>query len=279
MSTITVTKPKPFVKWVGGKRQIIEKLRTRLPKSYNEYYEPFIGGGALLFALRPPQATINDLNSELINTYKIIKNSVNELINQLDNNRNEEDYFYTLRKKQPSELSEVERASRFIFLNKTCFNGLWRVNKKGEFNAPFGRYKNPNYRDEDTLRAVSDYLNDFEISIRCGDFEKVVEDAQKDDFIYFDPPYQPVSSTANFTSYHKRGFNEYDQVRLAETFRRLDGIGCHVMLSNSDTDFIKELYKNFVIDIVSAKRAINCKGNGRSGAKEVIVRNYIGEQK
>jgi len=274
MSTIITTKPKPFVKWVGGKRQIMEKLRIRLPESYSEYYEPFVGGGALLFGLQPEKATINDLNSELINTYKVIKNSVNELIGQLAIHDNREEYFYTLRAIQPEELSEIERAARFIFLNKTCFNGLWRVNKKGEFNAPFGRYKNPNYRDEDTLRAVSDYLNKAEVDILCDDFDKAVENAQGGDFIYFDPPYQPISTTANFTSYHKRGFNEYDQVRLAETFRRLDSIGCYVMLSNSDTSFIKELYKDFTIDIVSAKRAINCKGNGRSGAKEVIIRNY-----
>ncbi|HUT99554.1 MAG TPA: Dam family site-specific DNA-(adenine-N6)-methyltransferase, partial [bacterium] len=183
-------------------------------------------------------------------------------------------YFYNVRSIDPNELSKVERASRFIFLNKTCYNGLWRVNRKGKFNAPFGSYKTPTILDEDNLLSVSEYLNSAEIIIRSADFSRAIEDTKSGDFIYFDPPYQPISDTAHFTKYNGSGFDEYEQQRLAEDFRCLDNRGCFVMLSNSNTDLINDLYSDYSITVIKANRAINCKGDKRTGATELIVTNY-----
>jgi DNA adenine methylase len=270
-----VAKPKPFVKWAGGKRQLIKVLTNNLPPSYNRYIEPFVGGGALLFEVLPYKAIINDINTELINAYTVIKDDIDALIEDLKKHKNEEEYYYKIRSLDPEKLSAVERASRFIYLNKTCFNGLYRENSKGKFNVPFGKYKNPKILDEENLRAVSEYLNTAEISILNLDYKEVCKLAKKGDFVYLDPPYYPISKSSSFTKYHKLDFTERDQMELTEVFRELDRKGCYVMLSNSNTKFIRELYKEYEIWEVSANRFINCKGDKREKVNiEVLIKNY-----
>jgi len=270
-----VAKPKPFVKWAGGKRQLTKVLTNNLPPSYNRYIEPFVGGGALLFEVLPYKAIINDINTELINAYTVIKDDIDALIEDLKKHKNEEEYYYKIRSLDPEKLSAVERASRFIYLNKTCFNGLYRENSKGKFNVPFGKYKNPKILDEENLRAVSEYLNTAEISILNLDYKEVCKLAKKGDFVYLDPPYYPISKSSSFTKYHKLDFTERDQMELTEVFRELDRKGCYVMLSNSNTKFIKELYKEYEIWEVSANRFINCKGDKREKVNvEVLIKNY-----
>ncbi|MCM3055724.1 MULTISPECIES: DNA adenine methylase [Bacillaceae] len=269
----------PFLKWAGGKRQLLPEIRKYIPKRIGTYYEPFLGGGAVLFDLQPKKAVINDINSELINTYLVIKNNVDELIEDLRKHENTSDYYYKIRdldrdKNRFSKLSDVEKASRLIYLNKTCFNGLFRVNSQGQFNVPFGRYKNPNIVNEFVLRAVSHYLNNNEVKILNGDFADAVSSAKKGDFVYFDSPYDPVSETASFTGYTLGGFNKDEQIRLRDLFVDLDKRGCKVLLSNSATDFIKDLYKDYHIEIVSATRNINSIASKRGKIDEVLVMNY-----
>jgi len=266
------TRPKPFVKWAGGKKQLLPELLARVPDKFGTYFEPFVGGGALFFALLPEKAVLADKNQELINAYLVVRDHVDELIESLKKHRNERQYYYRLRSLNPETLPPVERASRFIFLNKTCYNGLWRVNSKGRFNVPFGKYKNPRICDEENLRAVSEVLK--KKIILHTDFENAVENASAGDFIYFDPPYFPLNETANFTRYTTEDFGVQEQKRLAEVFRKLDRQGCLLMLSNSDTDFIKELYSGYRINTVTAKRYINCKGSRRTGTTELIITNY-----
>ncbi len=268
-------KPRPFVKWAGGKRQIVNELIRRIPKNFKTYFEPFVGGGALLFELMPQKAVIGDTNEELINAYMVIRDDVENLIEDLKTHINDKSYYYHIRSINPEHLDPVKRASRFIYLNRTCYNGLWRVNSKGEFNVPFGKYKNPKICDEENLRAVSQYLNRADIEILCADYRKILETAKKGDFIYLDPPYAPVSKTANFTSYTENRFSTKDQEELSEIFRELDRKGCFVMLSNSDTDFIKSLYKGYVLEKVTANRHINCVASKRTNHVEVIIRNFI----
>lgn len=271
---------RPFVKWVGGKRQLLSDINRLRPKKFGTYYEPFVGGGAVLLHLQPKVARVADVNEELVNLYKVIRDNPEALIEDLDKHVNEEDYFYEIRSiDRDSEayqaLTDIARASRIIFLNKTCFNGLYRVNNSGEFNAPFGRYKNPAINDKDTIRAVHRYLagNDFEID--NADFEKCVSGAKKGDFVYFDPPYDPVSDSANFTGYSRGGFNRSDQRRLRDLCDRLDKKGVNFMVSNSSTDFIKNIYSEYPAPhIVKAKRAINSNGNDRGNVDEVIICNY-----
>lgn len=267
--------PRPFVKWAGGKRQLIEILRSNAPKNYKSYFEPFIGGGALLFAKLPNKGFISDINPELVNAYTVIRDDVEGLIRSLKRHKNEESHFYAVRAKDLAKMSEVQRASRFIFLNKTCFNGLYRENSKGQFNAPFGRYTNPNIADEKNLQAVSEYLNQSQITIAHQDYQATVRKAKKGDFVYFDPPYYPMSATASFTKYAKGDFNAQNQEELAEVYRNLANKGCHVMLSNSNTNFIKSLYKDFNLVEIEATRFINCKAEKRGkGFVEVLVKNY-----
>ena len=269
---------RPFLKWAGGKRQLLNVLKEHLPKKYKTYYEPFVGGGAFLFNLQPQNALINDSNEELINCYRVIKNSVNELIEDLRRHKNQEDYYYKMReldrKTSFDKKTPVQRASRIIYLNKTCYNGLFRVNSRGQFNVPFGRYKNPNILDEAVLRAVSNYLNENHVEILNGDFHKAVETARKGDFIYFDPPYDPVSNTASFTGYDINGFNRHEQERLKNTVDELDKKGCYVLLSNAYTDFIVDLYKDYERVRVSAIRAINSNAKKRGRVDEILVKNY-----
>lgn len=272
---IEYTPVKPFVKWVGGKRQLISILRSNAPKSYKSYIEPFIGGGALLFSIQPDKGVISDINLELINAYTVVRDDVEALIRSLKRHKNEEEHFYEVRAQKTSKMTPAQRASRFIFMNKTCFNGLYRENSKGQFNTPFGRYKNPNIADADNLRAVSEYLKQSKISIVHQDYKTTAMKAKKGDFVYFDPPYYPMSATASFTKYVKGDFNAQNQVELSEVFRALAKRGCHVMLSNSNTDFIKDLYKDFQLIEVEANRFINCQGANRGKqAVEVLVKNF-----
>ncbi|MCV6608132.1 MAG: DNA adenine methylase [Campylobacterales bacterium] len=268
---------KPFIKWVGGKRQLIPEIEKRLPKKFNNYIEPFIGGGALLFYLKPFNAIINDYNPELTNVYSVVKNSLNELVEDLKTHENNPEYYYKIRSKDrnPSYIneSEVKRASRFIYLNKTGFNGLYRVNRNGEHNVPFANYENPKILDEENLNECSHYLKN--VQILNGDFEKAVKENTKEgDFIYFDPPYVPINTTSSFTSYTDQGFDEDMQIRLKELCEYIDSIGGYFLLSNSDTDLVRELYKNFKIDRVLASRSVNSDGEKRGKVYEVLVKNY-----
>ena len=270
----------PFLKWVGGKRQIIPEILSHLPKNISSlnYCEPFIGGGALLFHLEPKRAIINDYNEELINVYKVIKNNLEELLIDLKKHQNTSEYFYQIRgiDRQPlfDELTNIQHASRIIYLNKTCFNGLYRVNSLGEFNSPFGRYTNPNIVNEPVLRAVSKYLNSSEITILNGDYEKVLNSVTADTFVYLDPPYHPISERYNFTGYVQGGWSEIHQIRLKKACDDLDKKGVKFLLSNSAAPFIKELYSEYKIHSINANRSINSVGEKRGQIEELLIKNY-----
>lgn len=274
-------KGKPFVKWAGGKRQIVDKLLMYAPDEFNTYYEPFVGGGALLFELSPKKAVINDSNKELINVYSVLRNEEKfkkmcSILNTYEKN-NSEEFYYELRNKDRNKssfdrLSDYKRAGRTIYLNKACFNGLYRVNSKNEFNVPFGKKTKVNTYDIGNLITVSNYLTMNDIKILNVDFEDSVKDAQKGDFIYFDPPYD--SETSIFNSYTEDGFGKEEQRRLAKVYKELSNKGCYVMLSNNNTTLIKELYKDFNIHIIEAKRSINSNGKKRGKVEEVIITNY-----
>lgn len=270
----------PFLKWVGGKRQLMSSIVEHLPddiKSY-KYIEPFIGGGAVLFHLQPENAIINDFNEELINVYKVIKQSPEELIADLRKHKNNPEYFYKIRSLDRSglfkKLTVVQKASRVIYLNKTCFNGLYRVNNAGEFNSPFGYYKNPNIINEPVIKAVSKFLNTHHIEIKSGDYSEVLKRADKKCFVYLDPPYHPVSESSNFTGYIRGGWNKDDQRNLKTACDALHKKGVKFLLSNSSSKFIKELYKDYKIIVVKANRAINSNGADRGEINEILVRNY-----
>lgn len=275
-------KPKPFVKWVGGKRQLLRQFRELglyPPDDFNPmtntYYEPFVGGGAVFFDLLPKNAELSDLNMELVTTYNVIKNNVDELVESLQKHIYNKEYYLSVRAQKIEDLSDVETASRFVFMNRTGFNGLYRVNKSGQFNVPFGRYNNPVICDEKNLRKVSGTLQD--VSITHQDYKKVLETAKSGDFIYLDPPYYPINATSSFTSYTAEGFLEKEQTELRDTFVKLHERGCFVMLSNSDTPFINELYSGLggiTINKITAGRSINSKGSGRGKITEVLVTNY-----
>lgn len=271
----------PVVKWVGGKRQLLGDLKKYTPSKINTYYEPFFGGGANLFAIQPKNAVINDLNDDLVTTYKVIKENVEELIETLKIHEanNTEEYFYKIRdldriSSTYSALGNLEKAARLIYLNKTCYNGLFRVNSSGQFNTPYGKYKNPNIVNEVVLRAVSKYFNDNNIQIISGDFASAVSNAKKGDFVYLDPPYDPVSNTASFTGYNEGGFNKNEQERLKLVCDELNKKGVKFLLSNSNTEFIKNLYKEYDIITVKAKRSINSNGNKRGEVEEVLIKNF-----
>ena len=269
----------PVLKWVGGKRQLLPSIKPMLPKRITSYCEPFVGGGAVLFDLQPKKAIVNDINSDLILVYTIIRDNVEALIELLETYPNEESFYYELRnidrdQTKYDKLSEIEKAARVIFLNKTCYNGLYRVNNAGEFNSPFGKYKNPNIVNAPVLRAVSAYFNSSEITFSTTDFELVLEQVRKGTFVYLDPPYDPVSDTSSFTGYSKGGFSREQQIQLRECCDRLNARGVKFMLSNSATDFIREQYSNYHITIVQAKRAINSVASKRGDVDEVIITNY-----
>lgn len=267
----------PFVKWAGGKRQLLPELVKRIPK-FTTYCEPFVGGGALLLHLQPQKAIVNDFNKELINTYIAIKDDIEQLIQYLLSYKNDSESYYKVRELDRSplfnNLSDTEKASRLIYLNKTCYNGLFRVNSQGEFNSPFGSYKSPNIVNEPILRAVHNYLNNAAITFLNGDFEIAVKNLKKGTFVYFDPPYDPVSTSSNFTGYTNVGFGRQEQVRLKNVCDELNSKGIKFLLSNSSTDFILDLYKEYKIEIIPAKRIINSNASLRGNIDEVLIRNY-----
>ena len=268
--------PKPFVKWAGGKRQLLNDLISNLPDDFNNYHEFFLGGGALYFKLWSmgliKKAYLNDANLELMNAYKVVQKRVDELIEELKNSKYKNDLssYYQIRSLEPAD--DVEEAARFIYLNKTAYNGLYRVNRAGKFNVPFGRYRNPKILDEDNLILVSEALKPA--TLLSGDFSGVVRYARRDDFAYFDPPYYPLSPTANFTSYTSDNFSPQDQERLKQTVDELTGMGVKVMVSNSYTDFITNLYNNYRQIEVFAKRAISCKAETRGDVSELVLLNW-----
>lgn len=269
----------PVVKWVGGKRQLLDDLTPLFPKNIVSYCEPFVGGGAVLFRLQPNVAYVNDINIELMQMYEVIRDNVEELILALGEHPNDEEHFYKVRdwdrdKEQYGQLTKVQKAARIIYLNKTCYNGLFRVNNAGEFNTPFGYYKNPNIVNAPTLRAVSSYFQKAQITFRCADYAEALDGVEKGTFVYLDPPYDPVSDTAGFTGYTKGGFNREEQIRLRQCCDELDRRGIKFMLSNSATDFIKEQYAAYHITTVKAKRAINSNAAKRGQVDELVVRNY-----
>ncbi len=269
----------PVVKWVGGKRQLLDTFKPLLPKRITTYCEPFLGGGALLFSLQPQKAFVNDINSDLIQVYTTIKDDVENLIAALSEYRNESDFFYYVRdwdrdKERYAKLTGVEKAARLIYLNKTCYNGLYRVNNAGEFNSPFGNYRNPNIINAPVLRAVSAYFNSADIHFTTVDYEEVLKKIPKGTFVYLDPPYDPVSETSAFTGYSKGGFSRDEQIRLRRCCDDLNARKIKFMLSNSSTDFIREQYAAYNITTVQAKRAINSVASGRGDVDEVVVRNY-----
>ena len=270
----------PILKWVGGKRQLLDSIEPLIPKC-STYYEPFLGGGAVLFCRQPAKAVINDSNQELMNVYLTIKEEPEALISKLEEHRekNCEDYFYHVRaldrdKQGFGYLTNVERAARIIYLNKTCYNGLFRVNSSGEFNSPWGRYKNPNITNETTIQALSDYFNQADITIKCGDYREALKGIRKGAFVYFDPPYVPISASASFTGYTAGGFGEQEQIALKEQCDALNARGIKFLLSNSACTFIEELYKDYIVEYVNAKRVINANPEKRGEIKETLVHNY-----
>lgn len=267
-------KVRPFVKWAGGKTQLLNELSRSVPKRYNTYYEPFVGSGALFFHLLPDRAAINDSNKELVNAYLVIKDKVEDLINHLRTHINCQKYYYRIRALDPNKLSDVERASRFIFLNRTCYNGLYRVNKRDQFNVPYGKYKNPKMCNQKNLRLVSKVLRAVDLQIKAKDYKEAICGTGKADFIYLDPPYYPISKHSDFKRYTKDFFYKEDHIKLAKEFSSLTKRGCYVMLSNSYCDFTLNLYKDFNCHVVRARRNINKNGNDRGEIKELIVTNY-----
>lgn len=259
---------KPFLKWAGGKTQLIPELSKYIPTSFNKYIEPFIGGGAFFFYLNPEKAIISDSNEELITTYKAVRDNVEEIIEILDGYKNEETFFYKIRSLNPNKLSDTERAARLIYLNKTCFNGLYRVNKRGEFNVPYGK-RNREFLNQEQLRDSSEFLHNAKILL--SDYLATLKkNAKKGDFIFLDPPYYPVGKYSDFKRYTKEFFYHDDHVILKEEFDRLVRIGCHVLLTNSDHPVVMELYKDYEIKIIETKRLISSNPKTRNG-KDIIV--------
>lgn len=272
---------RPFVKWAGGKTQILDELMQRIPNEFNNYFEPFVGGGAFFLKLEHPRSVINDINSELMTAYSVIKDkekfiALKKLLLQYEEKHNEEFYYEVrARDRDPSfsTLSDVEIAARFIYLNKSCFNGLYRVNSKGYFNVPFNKSEKVKTFDEDNINKLHKYLSLPSIKICCEDYKNMTNKAKKGDFVYFDPPYDTLKDDT-FTAYDKEGFGSNEQIELSEEFKKLHKKGVKVMLSNHNTPLINELYKEFNITIIHARRAINSRGSGRGKIEEVIITNY-----
>lgn len=272
----TVHNAVPFLKWAGGKRQLLSQYGPYFPprETIQRYFEPFIGSAAVYFYLQPTRATLSDRNEKLIDVYRAVQQDVEAVIEALQPHRNEEAYYYAIRAQDPARLSLAERAARLIYLNRTCYNGLYRENSRGEFNVPFGRYKNPKICNKRRLRLAAQALQG--VTLRAVDFVEGVATAGAGDFVYFDPPYAPVSATSSFTGYDKYGFNEADQIRLAQSIHDLSGRGCRVMLSNSSAPLIYELYEGhgYRIIPIQARRSINSKPHKRGPVKELLILNY-----
>ena len=269
----------PFVKWAGGKGQLLKQLRSHIP-DYDTYYEPFIGGGALLLAVKPQKAVVSDVNEQLINTYLQIQKDAEEvikLVNGFDKTECSKDFYLAMRSKFNEKITkhelDAECAALFIWINKHCFNGLYRVNGKGLYNVPYNNKVSGSSIVESNIREIGEYLSTYDVKILCQDFATTCEEAKRGDFVYFDSPYVPVSETASFTDYTKDGFGLVDHQRLAELFRSLTGKGVNCMLSNNDVPLVRELYEGYHISSIGVNRAINSKADKRKG-QEVIITNY-----
>jgi DNA adenine methylase len=268
-----------FVKWAGGKSQLLPQFEAFFPESFDGYYEPFLGGGAVFYYVKqrysPERIVLSDSNKTLVDCYVNVRDSVDDLIELLrvHQDKHSKDYYYQIRDLFNSRPGGVEESSMFLYLNKTCFNGLYRENSKGGFNVPFGRYKNPNIVNEKVLRKANELLQGVEIQLM--DFEEVEDMASGRDLVYFDPPYHPLSETSSFTSYTKGVFSEKEQIRLSDLYRRLDDKDTKLKLSNSDTPLIRKIFDGYNINVVTARRSINCKGNGRGKINELLILNYI----
>lgn len=272
----------PFVKWAGGKTQLLDKILELMPETYNDYYEPFVGGGALFFKLKPQYPHINDVNSELMSAFSCFKSKkkfeeLKTLLRKYEQEHSEDNYLFVRsldRNPEWKKTGEVEKAARLIYLNKACFNGLYRVNANGYFNVPSGKKEVVHAIDESNFLGIYDYFKMAKPIISSKDFVSAVSKATAGDFVYFDPPYDPIEDKNGFVSYDKEGFKKEDQIRLSECFKDLDKRGVKVMLSNHNTKFINELYDGYNIHIVKARRNINSKGTGRGEVEEVIITNY-----
>jgi DNA adenine methylase len=267
------TYPRPFLKWAGGKTRLISQYKDYFPQHYQTYYEPFLGGGAVFFYLQPSKAVLTDINADLILTYRCVRDDLEDLITSLQahKQRHNSDYYYDVRNSYTG--TDLEKAARFIYLNKTCFNGLYRVNSQGKFNVPVGKYKNPGICQEEILKLASESLK--KVEIKQASFEKVLNYATgSNDFVYFDPPYYPLNKTSNFTAYSNFCFDENQQIKLRDIFIKLADKGVKVMLSNSDCPFIRDLYSDFNIHTISAARSINSNAQKRGKITEVLVTSY-----
>ena len=263
----------PFVKWAGGKGQLLDQLEPLLPDRFGAYLEPFLGGGAFYLALEPARAILSDCNEDLIATYRMIRDRLDELLAELDTHRHEETYYYDVRAQRPDRLTPVARAARFIYLNKSCYNGLYRVNRSGQFNVPFGRSRTaPRLYSEANLRRIAALLAGAELVV--APYQQTLDRARRGDFVYFDPPYHPLSATSNFTAYTAAAFDAGDQRELARWYRLLDDRGCKLMLSNSSAPLIRELYADFRVEEVQAHRMINSDAGARGAITELVVLNY-----
>jgi DNA adenine methylase len=273
-------RPLPFVKWAGGKGSLLSHILRHVPDRFSSYYEPFLGGGAVFLAIyavgRRFNAVLSDVNAELINAYEIIKEAPEDLIRVLSkledeysHSKSKSSYFYEMRRAQSTD--PIRSAARLLFLNKTCYNGLYRVNSRGEFNVPFGRYKNPRIVDAENIRTVNKALQETKAQLRRSDYKTILSCCHRGDFVYLDPPYQPKSNTSSFTDYTPGGFSENDQEELAKQFKRLVERGCNVLLSNSETPLTARLYAEYETKTVTVNRPINSVGSGRTGYKELIV--------
>ena len=269
----------PLLKWVGGKRQLLSDIIPMIDNKCSTYVEPFIGGGAVLFSMQPKKAIINDYNHELINVYKVVRDNLDELLELLyiHQANNSSEYYYEVRAwdrgDHLNKMYNIEKAARIIYLNKTCYNGLYRVNSAGQFNSPYGRYKNPNIVNEAVLKAVSNYFKNNDIDIRNGDYRDTLINLDKRSFVYLDPPYMPISSSSSFTGYTEGGFGYNRQVELKEECDKLTQQGIRFVQSNSDCDEIRELYKEYKIKTVKAKRSINSVAKKRGEINEVLIYN------
>ncbi len=265
-------RPVPFIKWAGGKRSLLEQMRPHLPERFGRYFEPFVGGAALFFELQPERAQLSDNNSRLIATYRGLRDDTDEVVRLLRGYRYNRNFFLKMRARKIDDKTDAEIAAWFIYLNKTGFNGLYRVNSKNEFNVPFGRYVKPNICDEANLRRCATVLAGAEI--RLEDFEKATQQAERGDLVYFDPPYVPLSATSSFTSYTSNGFGSEEQQRLRDTALRLLGRGVHVVLSNSSADAVRELYRgDFDLLQVHARRSINSRSDRRQAIPELLIKS------
>jgi DNA adenine methylase len=265
----------PFLKWAGGKGRLLSLYEPYVPKEFKRYLEPFVGGGAMFFWLanrkQPLPALLSDLNAELLEVYQEVQQHPGALLDCLRQHAaaHDQDYYYAVRSQDALGLSRLQRAARLLYLNKTCYNGLYRVNSKGQFNVPIGRYKEPNIVQEERIWAAHAALQEAELVV--ASFETVCQGARKGDFVYLDPPYQPLNATSNFTGYTKESFGEAQQLLLAQCFEKMVRRGCHVLLSNSDTEFVRYLYRNYQARSISAARSINSKSAGRGVVAELLV--------